>query len=468
MKTRFWAVALFLSVLLPLLISCETAVHKGDAGKDGITPQLRINEETNMWEVSYDNEETWSSLGVPATGKTGQAGVAGATGKDGITPHLRINEETNVWEISYDNGKAWVSLGVKGTDCIHTEVQNDATVRNYQISQGESIDALDSLSAWKQTKYPNKADNVSYIKENTQIAKCGTSIEMNVKVASGGVSIYKSVSLNLLDVTRNISLWAYLPQAYENCAIQITLYTSSIYGDTSTRAYATTYTNTMSEGWTMLVLHEDDFVLADGFDWADVKTVSISAITPASVSDFRVLINDLRVGCEWIPKIIFRFDDGLKGVYENAFPALEARGMSGIVYCNTLFNERADNGEIDPVTKKPYSEGYCTTEELLLMYNRGFDVANHSRSHFVFVDEKAHYGYADTDDAEAKRTSILYQIRSSQDWLIDKGFFRSAKFFAVPGGHNTPLCQEAIKECGVLTSTTSVHASSRVKMLNLN
>lgn len=37
-------------------------------GKDGETPQLRINGTTNYWEVSYDNGATWQSLNVKATG----------------------------------------------------------------------------------------------------------------------------------------------------------------------------------------------------------------------------------------------------------------------------------------------------------------------------------------------------------------------------------------------------------------
>lgn len=55
----------------------------GSDGKDGITPKLRINAETNMWEVSYDNGKTWISLGVQATGDKGDKGDTGATGDKG-------------------------------------------------------------------------------------------------------------------------------------------------------------------------------------------------------------------------------------------------------------------------------------------------------------------------------------------------------------------------------------------------
>lgn len=38
-------------------------------GKDGITPRVRINSETNYWEVSYDGGYNWTSLGVQASVK---------------------------------------------------------------------------------------------------------------------------------------------------------------------------------------------------------------------------------------------------------------------------------------------------------------------------------------------------------------------------------------------------------------
>lgn len=36
-------------------------------------------------------------------------------GVDGITPKLRINSVTNYWETSYDDGDSWVSLGVEAS-----------------------------------------------------------------------------------------------------------------------------------------------------------------------------------------------------------------------------------------------------------------------------------------------------------------------------------------------------------------
>ena len=87
----------------------------GANGVDGVSPKLQINATTNMWEVSYDNGKTWTSLNVKATGSDGTNGTNGANGVDGVSPKLQINATTNMWEVSYDNGKTWTSLNVKAT-----------------------------------------------------------------------------------------------------------------------------------------------------------------------------------------------------------------------------------------------------------------------------------------------------------------------------------------------------------------
>ena len=76
---------------------------KGEKGETGTTPQLKISED-NLWHVSYDNGETWVSLGVKATGDTG------AAGEDGLTP--RIGENGDWWIGDIDTGVS--AKGPKG------------------------------------------------------------------------------------------------------------------------------------------------------------------------------------------------------------------------------------------------------------------------------------------------------------------------------------------------------------------
>ena len=112
----------------------------GKDGEDGITPQLRINTETNEWEISYDDGATWTSLGIKATG---------SAGSDAIAPQLRINTESNEWEISYDDGATWTSLGIKatgsaGSDAVAPQLRINPETNEWEVSydNGETWTSL--------------------------------------------------------------------------------------------------------------------------------------------------------------------------------------------------------------------------------------------------------------------------------------------------------------------------------------
>ena len=130
---------------------------RGADGKDGISPKIRINAETGLWEISEDDGENWTSTAVSALGTKGDKGdtgdkgekgdkgdkgeqgiqgekgetgaqgeqgiqgiqgiqgVQGEKGEDGISPKIKINPITNEWEISTDNGLTYVSTEIKAT-----------------------------------------------------------------------------------------------------------------------------------------------------------------------------------------------------------------------------------------------------------------------------------------------------------------------------------------------------------------
>ena len=105
----------------------------GQDGEDGITPKLRVNTETNEWEISYDDGKTWTSLGIKATGSDGENAIA---------PQLRINEESNEWEVSYDEGKTWTSLGIKatgsnGSNAIAPQLRINEETNEWEVSYDE-------------------------------------------------------------------------------------------------------------------------------------------------------------------------------------------------------------------------------------------------------------------------------------------------------------------------------------------
>lgn len=164
-------------------------------GSNGNTPYLRIGDGTGMWEVSYDNGTTWTSLGVKAQGPQGEkgdtgatgaqgpqgekgdtgatgaqgpqgengaAGTAGTDGHDGITPQLRINGSTGMWEVSYDSGTTWTSLGVKAQGPQGEKGDTGdtgASGSSYELTDSDKQDIINAV-----LEALNEADILRYVR----------------------------------------------------------------------------------------------------------------------------------------------------------------------------------------------------------------------------------------------------------------------------------------------------------------
>ena len=88
----------------------------GAAGKDGYVPVIGVAkfEDDGLYYWTLDGEWLTDAEGNKVRaqgldGGTGDGGSEGSAGKDGITPLLKI--KLNYWYISYDNGATWERLG---------------------------------------------------------------------------------------------------------------------------------------------------------------------------------------------------------------------------------------------------------------------------------------------------------------------------------------------------------------------
>ena len=130
-----------------------------------------------MWEVSYDNGATWTSLGVKAQGENGQNGQNGENGQDGqdgITPQLRINTTTLEWEVSLDNGATWTSLGVKAQgdkgdkgdkgDAFFQSVVVGETDVTFTLADGTTTFTLPLMDTFKKVR--DRVQSIVFIPEN--------------------------------------------------------------------------------------------------------------------------------------------------------------------------------------------------------------------------------------------------------------------------------------------------------------
>ena len=184
-----------ISLLICILISFSLIFSfgcTGADGKDGCTPQLRISDTTNEWEVSYDNGESWTSLGVKATGPKGETGSTGSTGLKGDTGNTGP-AGTPGTKIEIGQNGNWfidgVDSGVKAScdckcDCLGNEEQETTVytpVTRFVVTSDvhlresngyQSQDALNSVFdtayayASKQENYTS-LDGVFFVGDNT-------------------------------------------------------------------------------------------------------------------------------------------------------------------------------------------------------------------------------------------------------------------------------------------------------------
>lgn len=107
----------------PITIYHGKQGEKGNAGKTPVIGVKKDNDGKYYWTL----DGTWLLDGqnkIPATGEKGSDGLAA------VAPQLRIDPDTNYWEISTDDGRNWQSTGIKATgdkgDTGATGPQGDA------------------------------------------------------------------------------------------------------------------------------------------------------------------------------------------------------------------------------------------------------------------------------------------------------------------------------------------------------
>ena len=111
----------------------------GQKGDDGITPQLKIDED-GYWCVSYDNGQTWNRLGY-AIGDDGASGQTGADGK-------------SAYELAVENGyqgtlEEWLE-SLKGSDGAN----GDSMFEDVVYNDGDAYITLILAGSGEQIKIP--------------------------------------------------------------------------------------------------------------------------------------------------------------------------------------------------------------------------------------------------------------------------------------------------------------------------
>ena len=90
--------------------------ENGKDGKDGATPVIGVAKDGDVYYWTIKTGEAEAEFLTDAEGnKMPVTGPKGEAGADAVAPQLRINSESNEWELSTDGGESWTATGVKAT-----------------------------------------------------------------------------------------------------------------------------------------------------------------------------------------------------------------------------------------------------------------------------------------------------------------------------------------------------------------
>lgn len=115
-------------------------------GHDGVTPQISVKKDIDgiyYWTLNGEWLTDTNGNKIQAEGTDGQNGAIGA---NGITPQLKIEED--YWYISYDNGETWILLGKavgedgadgQDGDSIFLKVTQDDELVYFYLADGTMI-----------------------------------------------------------------------------------------------------------------------------------------------------------------------------------------------------------------------------------------------------------------------------------------------------------------------------------------
>lgn len=132
----------------PITIYNGTDGDNGVSGGSGEVPQIGVKKDVDgIYYWTLDGAWLLDESGnkVPAQGKDGQDGGIGQAGQDGVTPQLKI--ENGMWYVSYNNGLSWIELGPAGTGeggsssgCIFSDVQQYDDCVYFILNDGSYIE----------------------------------------------------------------------------------------------------------------------------------------------------------------------------------------------------------------------------------------------------------------------------------------------------------------------------------------
>lgn len=257
------------------------------------------------------------------------------------------------------------------------------------------------------------------------------SLKLNVTTAHGTVTAKKTISWKRQILQDSFQLWVHPNTDQETTILKFSVVFTNAANGTMTEVIWVSGSSFFPKCGERIVLPLNDFTAAGGATWNDTF-VSVSFILAAMTDQVcSVSISEFVVGHRNIPVVTIGFDDAFDGVYNLAFPIMDALGLPGVAYVITSYVGKSVGG---------YER--MTLANLRELQAAGWDIANHC------YDEP----WLDTLTQE----KIDKQIGNSQTWLVQNGFGDAAYHLAYPAGRYDSRVVETCERLGVVSARTTI------------
>lgn len=265
---------------------------------------------------------------------------------------------------------------------------------SYITSDGLLFEKFDNISDWKTGTDVSNADSIFGIKEgNLSITLYG--------IGNTAPHMTKNIYMNFSNIT-NIVYWVYISNSSN--IKYLTLYISS------TKDFTNYFSSSseVTDGWNQIVIGKSDFIRHENESWNNVMTRIRFKMNLYENGSSSASFKNLKYNIEGRAKVVITFDDGFQSVFDNARPIMEKNDQKGVVF---IITDYPDN--------EKYS-GYMNTSKITELYNSGWDISSHTRSH--------------RDLTSLSEKEMENELNSSYNWLANHGFGTSAIFIAYPYG----------------------------------
>jgi peptidoglycan/xylan/chitin deacetylase (PgdA/CDA1 family) len=294
----------------------------------------------------------------------------------------------------------------------------DIQVKDLIESPGASITNFDSLNGWSVSGV-----GATQVLETVDKVEGTASIKLTTNYPGG--YIVRQISQNV-DSAKVFSFWIKID--YQSF-VRVHIDFSSTAGFTKYLRKTIGYVDT-NPGWTHLVIDPSTFTSVGGESWTGIKYVRFYVTPQYKISQTSVNLDDLTIDLQAKAKAVITFDDGYSSDYLLAKPIMEANNQRGVSF-------------VIPA-RIGASASYMTLSQLTEMYNSGWDISSHTLNH---VSNSLNHMSAIQLDTE---------LNGGYNWLISKGFTRSAMFIAYPFGYgyDNATVVNKVKENYIFARTT--------------